>query len=286
MTRFLFLTDTHIGASPIGFHQQSAYPEHAGELVKLAARLAEVHSADFVLHGGDIVDSCTAANIVEAKRIFSEIPLPLYLSLGNHDLDQEDALSRWLASAPEWFPGKQPQYDIHCDSCVIHVVPNQWEKNRPYYWRQAQEPFFTSEQLDNLRASLRKDPGKTHILSVHNPIMGVPTSQTGVNWIIHAVPEPFCDIVINLMREFTCLKLVLSGHNHINTLIRNGDGLFVSGSSFVETPFECKLIEITDHMIRIETLSCNTSLSFQPSYDETRAYVQGKEEHRRIDCPL
>jgi len=284
MARFLFITDTHIGANPIGWHQQPAYPDHAEELMPWLVSLIQEHSVDFVLHGGDLVHQCTEANIRLAQQIFSNLPVPMYLSLGNHDLDREDALELWLGIAPEWFGGGQPQYDILWEDCVIHVVPNNWEQDRPYFWEKKQEPSFTEEQLERLRSSLQyKDEGKTHLLSIHHPIYGVPESQTGLGKVIHPVSPSFTEVVESFMKEFPKLRCVLSGHNHINTLIRNEHGLFVSGSSLVETPFECKLVEVTSGGIRIQTLTCDHPLTFEPSYNQTKAYVQGTDVHRNID---
>lgn len=280
MTRFLFITDTHIGANPVGFHQQPSYPEHIAELLDGIKRIIQEGEIDFVVHGGDMVDHCCKESIEEAKRLF-DFPVPVYLSLGNHDLDREDALQIWLKQAPGFFAGgNSPQYSIRSGSCRVHVVPNQWERDAEYVWRNAQEPYLTPGQLRRIDQELQIDPEGFHILVIHNPIYGVSTEQTGLERVVHDVPAPFRECVLELMRAYPQVKCVLSGHNHINTMAQTEEGIFVSGSSFVETPFEYKLIEVTDDGIRLQTFPLSGPLSFEPKYDISRSFVQGREQDR------
>lgn len=281
MTRFLFITDTHIGANPVGFHQQPSYPKKIAELLAGIKRLIDEGDIDFVIHGGDMVDRCCPESIEEAKRLFN-FSVPVYLSLGNHDLDREDALQLWLKQAPEFFVGDSPQYSIRSGSCRVHVVPNQWEPDAEYVWKQAQEPYLAAEQLRRIERELQNDPEGIHILVIHNPIYGVSTEQTGLDHVIHDVPIQFRKRVLEMVRTYPQVKCVLSGHNHINTLVQTEEGIFVSGSSFVETPFEYKLIEATDDMIQIKTFSLNELSSFKPKYDAGRSFVQGREQDREV----
>lgn len=281
MTRFLFITDTHIGANPVGFHQQSAYPEKIGELLGEIERLAETGDIEFVLHGGDMIDYCCPETIREAKQMF-QLSVPVYLSLGNHDLDREDALQMWLELAPEFFIDRSPQYTIRHDPCVIHVVPNQWEPGTSYYWKKTQEPFFEEPQILQLEADIRKFPDKIHLLAIHNPIFGVPREQSGLDHVIHDVPQHFRQSLIELMSKFPNVKCILSGHNHINTLAQTEEGIFVSGSSFVEAPFEYKVVEVTMDAIQITTRTRGGTLSFDPAYDGGRSFVQGRKRDRAL----
>ncbi|KIL36542.1 hypothetical protein SD71_07235 [Cohnella kolymensis] len=279
--RFLFLTDTHIGAGPADFHQQPAYPDRLEELLDEIKSLARAGHVDFVLHGGDMVHQCTPELISEAKRLF-HLPVPVYLSQGNHDLNRQDAVSLWLKLAPEFFPGQKPQYTIYDKIAALHVMPSQWEPGVPYYWDTAQDPYLTEEQLSQLEAEIRLHPDKVHLLSVHNPVFGIPKEQTGYEETIHDVPDPFRQIVLGRMRAHN-MKCVLSGHNHANTLKQTYEGVFATGSSFVETPFDYKIVEVSGSSLRISTRSVDGPFSFTPEYDETRTYIQGSESIRTLE---
>lgn len=280
MTRFIFMTDTHLGSGPDAFCQQPPYPERIKELLaEIRTRIPQM-GVDFILHGGDLVHRCTREIVREAVETF-RFPVPFYLSLGNHDLNHDEALRIWLEEAPGFFAEPSPQYSFRSGACVVHVIPNHWEPGRPYYWSRSQQPFFTDDQLERLEADIIKYPGLVHILSIHNPIFGVFPEQTGLPSVIHDVPSAFRDTVLALMRAYPDIKCVLSGHNHLNTLVRTKEGIFASASSFVETPFEYKLVEITENYIFLKTHNVSP-LPFEARYDGRRAYAQGRERDREL----
>ncbi|GIP40132.1 hypothetical protein J31TS4_34120 [Paenibacillus sp. J31TS4] len=283
MTRFLFITDTHIGASPVGFQRQPAYPERGEALLAELRDVIEHERIDFVLHGGDLIDKCTPEQIREARRLL-DYPVPVHLSIGNHDLDRPDAAQLWLAEAPDLFADGSLQYTVRYPDFILHVVPNQWEPGVPYFWRTKQEPFFLEEQLPRLEEELRREPNAVHLLAIHNPLFGVPMEQSGLDRIVHEIAPRFRETVLDVVRRYPQVKAVFSGHNHINTLLRTKEGVFLSGSSFVETPFEYKLVEVTKSGMRIETRRLDADrLAFTPEYDEKVAFVQGREQDRSIE---
>ena len=88
MTRFLYIADTHLGADPMGYQQQRGYPQRLPEILSaLCARLDAIHGIDFILHGGDMVDSTTEGHVAAAAKSF-DLPVP-----DHHDHDEvEDGL--------------------------------------------------------------------------------------------------------------------------------------------------------------------------------------------------
>jgi len=90
------------------------------------------HGIDFVLHGGDMIDSATDENILAAAELF-DLPVPVYLCLGNHDLTVPDALALWVKLAPGFFKDGKPDCTIMTNDCVIHVAPNHWDEI-PFFW--------------------------------------------------------------------------------------------------------------------------------------------------------
>ena len=56
---------------------------------------------DFMLHGGDMINTLSEAEIIAAVTAF-DWDIPVHLCLGNHDLDAPTAVERWLALAPRF----------------------------------------------------------------------------------------------------------------------------------------------------------------------------------------
>ena len=69
----------------MGYRQQPGYPERRPELLALLdAWIRENPPIDFVLHGGDLIDGTTPANLRTARE-FARLPVPVRLCLGNID---------------------------------------------------------------------------------------------------------------------------------------------------------------------------------------------------------
>jgi hypothetical protein len=285
MTRFIYLADSHIGANPMGYHQQNAYPEHmteiAAALTKMAGGLAPL---DFVLHGGDMIDFTSKDNIVAASRIF-DVGLPVYLCLGNHDLTSDDALEQWLTHAPEFFPGASPDFSLITADCVIHVLPNQWGE-KPFFWKDTQAPAFTKGQHAWLNERLASDSHKPQLLLTHSPVLGVPPQQTGFDHPFHAPPATFRDEVLGICGKCSTIRCVLGAHSHINTRERRDNVEFITVSALAEMPFEIKLFEVSAEAMSMTTMSLPLSLQRGFLYDSSRSYIQGTGEHRTFTMPL
>lgn len=81
MTRFLYLADTHLGANPMGYRQQTCYPEKLQQIVSaLRQYLSASGGVDFILHGGDMLDYTTDDNIRAAAECF-DFSIPTHLCL-------------------------------------------------------------------------------------------------------------------------------------------------------------------------------------------------------------
>lgn len=283
MTRFVYLSDTHIGASGLGYHQQQAYPERLPEIVAaLSAWIRKEGNIDFVLHAGDMADNGTAEQIRRASDLF-KLPVPIYLCLGNHDLSEKDSLENWLELAPQFFAGDRPEFVIETDDCAVHVIPNQWG-DPPYFWKgdSYPHPAFLPDQLRSFEESYRKLGGKTQLFLTHSPVLGVPVAQTGFSRPFHEPEGRFKDIVFELLQERPEIRCVLGAHSHINMRVELQGVNYITSSAMIETPFEYKLFEVDLSSIRMKTLSLASSLPFQTTYNPERSFVQGRTPDREM----
>jgi 3',5'-cyclic AMP phosphodiesterase CpdA len=275
MARFVYLSDTHLGGTQAGFLQQPKYPEQLPALVRhLADWIVADGAIDFVLHGGDLLDATTPANLAAVRDTFA-LPVPLYLCLGNHDLTTPNALTDWLRAASVCFPDGAPCYTLRRPDCRVHVVPNHWD-DLPWFWGGPQRDHFRPEQLAFLRAALAEAPHLPHVLATHAPARPVYPEQTGLPAPIHPSSAEFQAALTQLAADHPHLRLVLSAHNHLNAHRQEQRTHYVSSPSFVETPYEFKVIEVRPGYLRVTTHSLVERVAWRPAYDFARNYVQGR----------
>jgi DNA repair exonuclease SbcCD nuclease subunit len=279
MTRFVYLSDTHWGIEKPGYTMQDSHPP---QLLQLLAKLEEWIVAngpiDFVLHGGDMIDSTSAEHIARAAEHF-QLSVPVYLCLGNHDLTRADALDMWLCEAPQFFGVGGANFSVETDDALIHIAPNQWGPE-PYFWNGVQEPHFLAEQERFMQEAFAHSSEKMHILSTHSPVCGVPCEQTGYDEPYHSPPRPFAERVGEWARSFPQLSCVLGAHSHINSHIEVEGTHYVTSSSFTEVPFDFKLFAIDDGQMSMQTLNLAERVNFLHSYDYDKTFVQGRAKDR------
>ena len=80
------------------------------------------------------------------------------------------------------------------------------------------------------------------------------------------------------------LRCILSGHNHINSCSDFGsEGVkAVTTSSFTETPFEFKVIDIEPGRLAMRTENLVEDCGFTAQYNYNKTYVQGRLKDRSI----
>lgn len=280
--RFVYITDTHLGGDRQGYHQQPRYPDRLPELLQcLDGWIRSEGNIDLVLHGGDMVEHATPEALREARECF-RLSVPVVLSLGNHDLTAPDAPSMWIAEASDFFPGGKLNPTVDLGDLLIHVVPTQWCAT-PFYWDDVQQPHLLPEHLAALEEELARRPAALHILATHSEVLGVPVEQTGFAVPYHAPPPAFTTAVLELAARHPQLRAVLSGHTHINMHVLHGHTHIVTASSFVETPFEAKVVELTPEACTMRTLTLLPEISFAAAYDFDRTFVQGRPRDRGFE---
>ena len=281
MSRFLYIADTHLGAHPMGYFQQPAYPERLPELLAaLDACIADLGGVDFILHGGDMLDALTPDNLRAAARLF-RLRAPLYLCLGNHDLTAANARATWLQAAPHLFATATPNYSIATPDCAVHVVTTHWCE-QPYYWREELAERLLDDESAWLEQAIAAHPQPVQLIVTHSPVFGLPPEQTGEAQPIHPPRDAFRDQLLGLVSRHPAVRCVLGAHNHLNLhVVRNGVH-FVTASSFVEAPFECKLFEVSATELRMTTLPLAARAAFDWSYDFDKTFVQGRAGDRSL----
>lgn len=285
MTRFVFLTDTHLGATnDLGYTQQPQYADRLGELLALLddwIAHQDGASIDFVLHGGDMVDVVTGGTLAAARETF-DLSVPLYLALGNHDMTAPDSAALWLSEAPVFFHGGELAYSLWEVDWMLHVLPTQW-CDVPHTWTDEQNPHFLLEHLANLEAALGQHPDLAHLICTHAEVLPVPAVQIGRSGPYHPPLPSYVDSVATLIHRFPQIKGVIGGHNHVNTHGLLGGAHVVTASAFTEAPFEFKVFEVSADHFAMETVPLMARVSFCADYNWDKTFVQGRRCDRAFD---
>ena len=282
MTRFIYIADTHLGASPETYFQQNPYRDKLSEiLAALDAWIRQNGRIDFVIHGGDMVESPSEDSIGRAANLF-RLSVPVHFSIGNHDMRAANAPELWLRLAPELFRGNKLDFSLQRADCTIHVVPTQW-CDTAYFWKEEMKEHFLPEQVSALETGLAKSPDLPHILVTHGPVLGLPTDQTGFDAPYHPPVESFTQSILALAERHPNLACVLSAHSHCNMHVKVGRVHYVTVSALPESPFEFKLIEVGEGRLMMKTLNLISSVNFDAEYDLSHTFVQGHEKDRGFE---
>ena len=281
MAKFIYLTDTHYGGSPVLFHEQPSYPQRLPQLLALLdGRIRQDPDIQLVIHGGDMVNQCTPDALQGLEQVF-RLSVPLYLCLGNHDLTHPAALSRWMHGAPHFFPTGSPVFSLPLGDAFLHILPNQWCET-PYYWESVQDAHFLPNSLAAVEALIRQHPSAAHLLITHSNVLGIQPEQSGMDQAYNAPRESFTREVFDLLKRHPQLRHVISGHTHANTHVIRGGAHYITASSLVETPFEYKLMDVQDGRITMTTESLAGEVNFQADYDSERNFIQGRAADREL----
>jgi len=273
--KFIFITDTHYGGPDNqGYRQQPRYNCHAEELLDKLSAFIRQEGVSFVVHGGDLADWGNRDNMRLAGQLMKRLPCPVYLSLGNHDLTEDDSVAAWLEETPQLFPDGAIDYTIIEDGLRIDALCANWGP-RPAFWniKEPQLAWFTEEQKSRLFDGPQDLP---RIIVSHAPPCGLPPAQTGLDHDLHAPHEPFQQYV----RE-TCDALKplawLGGHNHMTIRRPLGGTQLVTAPAFSESPFEAKLFEFnSDGVLSMKTVTFIDTVDFHACYDFNKTHVQGR----------
>lgn len=282
MTKFIFLSDSHVSmpGGHMAYTQQKSYVHKIKDiLICLDDWIKEEgdkgEKIDFIIHGGDMIND-TATDINLARKLF-DLSVPVYLCLGNHDLTVKNSFELWLKEAPEFFLDKSPNFTIHSDNTLIHIIPNQWEVE-PYYWKSSLIPYYLPDQLKALEQKLAKYPNSIHFLITHTSILGIPTSQTGLHFPYFESGQEFTQQIMGFIEKYPQIRGVFHGHTHLNAHIKqkNINAHFISAPAFSETPFEFKVIEVTPSFITMKTYNLMDKVDFKVEYNFNKTFVQGR----------
>jgi len=225
--RFVHFGDTHVGA-------EATLPLCASEQ-GMPKALRQVHTleqpADFILHTGDIITDAFWATRESAqqqwdvyrKLLQEHCPLPVYHTLGNHDVN----FSWDLGDPSTPFPGKSlaleqtgltsPYYSFHHKGWHFIILDNTQQGGYNGFTHHLDEAQYRWLEQDLLNT----DPATPILISTHAPILTVtcffcPSNKEHADGLV--IPNDWVHTDVErlhrLFRQHRNVKLCLSGHFH------------------------------------------------------------------------
>ncbi|MFG0248826.1 MAG: metallophosphoesterase family protein [Phycisphaeraceae bacterium JB051] len=287
MTTFCYLTDTHFGYTlGEGYSMQPRHPEPVEKVLTGLHEWLSEKPVDFILHGGDLVEHGNEKLITKFAEKFSAMPCPAYLCLGNHDLDSPESYQLWKEHHMGLLPNNKPNYKIELEDVNVYVMAVSYAgAPQPYYWETAHIPVISDQQKQDLEQYLASST-KPVILATHVQVNAIPSSQTG---LCGEVGEPDCQYqryLVDLARRFPMLHLIMTGHNHVNTLARFGNLITMTTNAFTETPFDLRVVTIDEKNIEVATHSLRPWIDPQAEFNAEFSWALGGPSQRECTIPV
>ncbi|PKF61672.1 3',5'-cyclic-AMP phosphodiesterase [Psychromonas sp. psych-6C06] len=206
---FLQITDTHLFADRqkdlLGIKTVQSFEA----VVAHASKYKQCHA---VLSTGDLSQDHSAQSYLDFSKHIKTLQLPCYWLPGNHDMQSvmlPSLLSEGLAQTTV----------IESDHWQVVLLDSQVEG--------VPHGLLSPSQLAFLRKTLTNKPQKNTLICVHHHVLPV-----GSAWLDQHILKN-ADELLSLIKPFSNVKAVLSGHVH-----QAGDKL-QDGVRFITTPSTC-----------------------------------------------
>jgi 3',5'-cyclic AMP phosphodiesterase CpdA len=247
------------------------------------ARRAREERWDLLVMGGDLVEEATREQIGEAAGLCRGIECPTLICLGNHDVNQADALEHWRSAIEGWPEAKLADARVDVGGVTVLGLSNPWVDALGVgrlYWEPATNPVPTlwETQWAWLEAELGRGEGPA-IVCVHCPTHAIPPEQTGLAGPIHESPEAYGKMLESVLGRHGRVKLVLSGHNHASCAVRVGRRVQASVSAISEVPYQYVCVDVDGEGLVMETHRLGSPPT-GPEVDASKMWVMG----RASDC--
>lgn len=279
MSTLAFITDTHTGCDGSGFHQQPGRPDLACEIFRGLRDVLHHHKVDLLVHGGDLTERGFEAQIAEALRLHQSLEIPMALCLGNHDVGEANSASLWdeALGGCSWLIAGDSVVSL--DDVDVYTVDNNWltlDGAIERHWQAGSVETLNPRQIAWLDEVLGAENGRPAAVVIHVPLHPLPAEQTGAGCDIHCCDPAYSERLLGVLDRHPRVKLVLSGHNHVNNIAVVNGRTHLTTSSLIEPHFELRLLRFTPNSVRIETVAAMEMPSESP-YVAERAWIHGRE---------
>lgn len=285
-TRFVYLTDTHLGCDATGYYLQPRYLNQHRVLFEGLAQWIKQYDIDFLVHGGDLTDHGTDEEINHATELCSLLGAPVYLCLGNHDLAQPDSMQKWRNSAFWRADGRDGDvgcYAVDIGPATLIVANHHWHADIDDRWlhHEPQTPRFDAQQERAIRLRLQQ-ANKPVIAVTHAPLNAVTIDRSGEIDTFHPPHPPYLTTWQRIATEHSQLRLVFCGHNHANSKHDHGSFVSCSTVAFTEVPAQLRLVTVSTQQIEVRTVALAEIFGLTKDLDADQSWCLGSSEDQHF----
>ncbi len=316
--RFVILSDTHFFVNGHGKSNIFWNMPLASDMELLTKQLAaDLRAArpDFILHCGDVIDRCHPDNEEFAQRFFDLLPCPVYSVAGNHD--SMDPSGKESFSRRYGLADGQCCYAKHFgDYTFLFLDTSYWLQDDGtvlpyrdpalYAAGKLRGMVVPQEEIAWLTRELEANRARKVILVTHAPLYSkglypaatLPSGKPGdpagtdLDALMGSLGVGLCnrESILALIRSFSCVKAVFSGHWHIQDVCQSGGIVFCQTGSMREYPLEYRIAQEKNGVltVRAEKLSDPSYAARSYCAERGNLWPRGPEEENifTIDCNL
>jgi len=246
---FVHVTDIH-ACNLTGYHPFFAEKrQHFGNNIltfpDFLRSVPEKYEADFVIVTGDNIDYYEAetdkggvldTQVEQYSRILDQCKVPVYLTLGNHDiasyrinsvlavssdqLDAERARASWMRNIPCFKEGTYYSHVFKIDTVTFRFI---FLDNSYYSTEEISDgvlPFTVDQyQLRWLDSQMKASPSDVEIIFMHIPLPYVISSDNKTiaePTSVYSSKARFYNL-LSVLEKNSSSRLIFAGHKHINS---------------------------------------------------------------------
>ena len=243
---FAQISDIHI--SSLGNHHDLLSGRSAGFLANILANLNRIEDLDFVLITGDLFDTADQFEFDRFHQAIQPLEKPYYIIPGNHDrraADRSEGLTRHqfaqyfnpqVAARPT-VPEAQVGYWSIAISPQVQLIGLDSIKDEDW------GGIVDATQMAWLANELDKLTDKLVIVAIHHPLHRLAPIDDEPRWhrfVCDNGPE-----LLALFDNHPQVKMVLTGHHHLNKVDKLGERLHLACPSIAIYPCAYRTFRLT-----------------------------------------
>ncbi len=287
---FIHVSDVHVcnmtGYDPAFVNQRQQFLKSAETFSEFLKTVPDRYNADFIVVTGDNIDYYGAeteqGNILETQveqyaDLLDQSEIPVYITLGNHDIGSYrassattysstqvvsgEARASWMRNVPCLKDGTYYSRTFKIDTVTIRMIflDNSYNATTEIY--DGVLPFIVDQyQLQWLDSQLSESSTDIEIIFMHIP---VPYGQGAEGKMLSEQLSAFASKskyynLLSVLEKRASARLIFAGHKHINNVNEYifGDGnrmTQVMTGAYAYEPANWRLVKITGDKILISS---------------------------------